>query len=76
MSDKKYRLMTMPIFYCQPQLGWSSAALVFEDSTGDGLPRKLVLKISGPSDIGYVRERLAEVEKYWEQQIAAYKPRS
>ncbi len=74
MTDEKRKVhVKLGIFHCVAQTSWSSAALIFEDRTGDVAPRKVTLQIERPSDIAYIRERLDNIEDAWRKELDCIK---
>lgn len=72
-AEKRLRHVSIRVFHCVAQTGWSSSALIFTDQSGDIAPRKVTLKIDSPSDISYIRERLQNIEDAWRKEIETAK---
>ena len=72
-TEKRARHLTVKVFYCASQVDWVDAALIFQDSSGGGAPRKVTIKIERPADIAYIRERLQDIEDGWRKSLDALK---
>ena len=68
-ADKRVVKVTMSVFFITASSSWNDAALILEDNSGDVAPRKVTLRISRPSDIEYIREKLKQIEDGWRKEL-------
>ena len=72
-DEKRLVHVKLCVVECSALTGWSTAALVFTDQSGDKAPRKVTLQIEHPNDIAYIRERLNDIETSWRRSLDSLK---
>lgn len=67
------RRTRMPIWMVEAKPAWGSSEIVLTHVVGDER-KEVIIAISSPSDLNYLRERLDKLDAFWREELARQCP--